>query len=540
MYNLRLLRLLRHSVITKSAGRALTHSPPCRLLASHHKRRPQLGAVPSDQLDQLKADYLDRRSELSNEDWHRVRNILTDSYKYINGSNVDAVVLGLCSSAEKLPLAKSYLSYLQAQGIEPNAATLGRLLRVYNAAYHTRTLSDEEQAEIVHICDTLQGAHETLDASSCEHLIHGLVATKQHWQRAVPLLDMMKVTSAPSVAAYSTLAAKAFSAEQPELAWRLLEEMLQARKLPKCEVYLAHLAQSAQQAQTLGAQLERLLLFLERHDIVISDLVAQQLLALAQRLPQQLQVTATRLDRMGKCGACQQHLQHVAISDAQFAELRESFLAKVLIRNDVFQKSTPQEVARFKQYVEQTAPYDCVIDGLNVAYSTGNKKPPQQLAKLLATVVRYFKERRKRVLVLGRQHMRNWSKPAMQYIQNNASVFLTNNLTHDDPFLLYATLHSGQDTDFFSRDLMRSHAFLLGSELKAVFRRWQQEHQYSLVTQTQTGQIIVKEPIRYRLSAHKVGNVWHVPCCEAYTPNPPESFEVPEKWLCLSIAQNVV
>lgn len=108
--------------------------------------------------------------------------------------------------------------------------------------------------------------------------------------------------------------------------------------------------------------------------------------------------------------------------------------------------------------------------------------------------------------------------------------------SHDDPFLLYATLHSGQDTDFFSRDLMRSHAFLLGSELKPIFRRWQQEHQYSLVTQTQTGKIIVKEPIRHRLGAHKVQQVWHVPCCEQYTPHPPDSFEVPEKWLCLKIA----
>lgn len=97
-------------------------------------------------------------------------------------------------------------------------------------------------------------------------------------------------------------------------------------------------------------------------------------------------------------------------------------------------------------------------------------------------------------------------------------------------------MHSGQDTDFFSRDLMRSHAFLLGSELKPIFRRWQQEHQYSLATQTQTGKIIVKEPIRHRLGAHKVQQVWHVPCCEQYTPHPPDSFEVPGKWLCMKIA----
>lgn len=64
--------------------------------------------------------------------------------------------------------------------------------------------------------------------------------------------------------------------------------------------------------------------------------------------------------------------------------------------------------------------------------------------------------------------------------------------SQDDPFLLYATIKSGQSTDFFSRDLMRSHAFLLGPELKTIFKRWQQEHQYSLVTQTHSGKIIIK------------------------------------------------
>ncbi|TDG42460.1 hypothetical protein AWZ03_011114 [Drosophila navojoa] len=536
MYNLRLLRQLRYSLVLQNSGTSLAPLPPCRLLAGQHKRRPQLGALPSDQLDRLKSEYFERQCALSNEDWQHVRSTLTESYRHVNGTNVDAIILGLCSKAEQLPVAKSFVEHLKTQGIKPNAATMGRLLRVYNAAYHTRELSEAEQSEIVEICDTLQNAHDVLDASSCENLILGLVATTHHWDRALPLLDMMRLTSTPSVSAYSALIAKAFSADQLELGWRLLDEMVQARKMPKCEIFLSLLAHSAKDERTLSVQLERLFCFLELHDILISELVAQQLLALAQRLPQRLQVSTTRLERFGKCSNCQQNLQHVAISDAQFTELRESFLQKVLIRNDVFQKTTPEELQRFKQYVEKTAPYDCVIDGLNVAYSTGTKKPPAQLAKLLATVVRYFKERRKRVLVLGRQHMRNWSKPAMQYIQSNASVFFTSNLTHDDPFLLYATLRSGQDTDFFSRDLMRAHAHLLGTELKAIFRRWQQEHQYSLVTQTQTGQIIVKEPIRYRLSAHKVGNVWHVPCCEAYSANPPDSFEVPEKWLCITIA----
>ncbi|XP_016987023.1 mitochondrial ribonuclease P catalytic subunit [Drosophila rhopaloa] len=527
MYNLRLLRKV-------LPGGCHSHQ---RCMASQHKRRPQPGGLPPDRLEQLRSDLFERHQDLSGAEWTEVRQSLVDSYKHINGHNVDAVILGVCSGPHQLSLAKNYVEFLRSQGSAPNAATLGRLLRVYNAAYHERPLNSTEQAEILEICRTLQAEHETLDANSCEHVIHGLVATNDDWQSALPLLEMMKVTSAPTVAAYSALAEKSFNVESPEqeLAWRLLEEMAAARKPPKCEVYLALLNRLASESDKLPAQLKRLMQFLERHEILVSQRVAERLQELAQQVPQLLEVSSTSLGPLGKCQACQKHLQPVAITDEQFRQLSECFLERVLIRRDVFQRSTPEEVARFKKYVEKTAPYDCVIDGLNVAYSTGTKKSPQQLAKLVATVVRHFRDQDKRVLVLGREHMRNWSKQAMHYVQSNASLFLTNNLSHDDPFLLYASMRSGQDTDFFSRDLMRSHAFHLGPELKPIFRRWQQQHQFSLVTQTQTGRIIVKEPVRHRLSAHEVAGTWHVPYCEAYTQHPTESFEVPANWLCLKL-----
>ncbi|XP_020808788.1 mitochondrial ribonuclease P protein 3-like [Drosophila serrata] len=216
-----------------------------------------------------------------------------------------------------------------------------------------------------------------------------------------------------------------------------------------------------------GAQLRRLLKlqFLEHHEILVSQRVAERLRDLDHHPRGQSHATGA----LGKCQACQHHLQPVANTNEQFRQLSECFLERVLISRDVFERSSPEEVARFKKYVERTALYDC-------------------LAKLVATVVRHFRDQDKRVLVLGREHMRSWSKKAMHYVQNNARLSLTNNLSQDDSFLFYATLRSGQETDFFSRDLMRSHAFHLGPELKPIFRRWQQEHQLSLVIQTQSGQ----------------------------------------------------
>jgi ribonuclease P protein 3 len=59
------------------------------------------------------------------------------------------------------------------------------------------------------------------------------------------------------------------------------------------------------------------------------------------------------------------------LTDKQFKTLSESFLKSVVLGRDVFTKSTPSEITAFQTFLKQSYPYDIVIDGLNVAYSTG-------------------------------------------------------------------------------------------------------------------------------------------------------------------------
>lgn len=106
--------------------------------------------------------------------------------------------------------------------------------------------------------------------------------------------------------------------------------------------------------------------------------------------------------------------------------------------------------------------------------------------------------------------------------------------SQDDPFLLYATLKSGPSTDFVSRDLMRGHAHLLGPELKPIFRRWQQEHQYCLEMDSHPDNVNIREPIKFQTNAHTMDGCWHIPCTDVYDPTPPETFTLPSKWLCIA------
>lgn len=50
--------------------------------------------------------------------------------------------------------------------------------------------------------------------------------------------------------------------------------------------------------------------------------------------------------------------------------------------------------------------------------------------------------------------------------------------SEDDPFLLYAALHSGNHCRFVSRDLMRDHkACLADGGTRQLFFKWQRGHQ---------------------------------------------------------------
>lgn len=388
MHLTKLCRFLSTKIIT-------SYIPPQTVIATRSAsnfKRPKV-ITKSDQLAEIKNTYFRNRTELNTNDWQNLTEILIKNYKHINKNNVDAVIVGICSDAEHLSLAKSYIKHLQSSGKEPNDATWGKLLKAYNASYHNKggtkeALSPEEQREILEIYEKMKTKHEILDSSSCENLIYGLVATEK-WQDGLALLEMMKISSnTPSMPAYTEMIIKAFATNDLPLGWKLMQQMIEQRKQPKCEIFLTLLDTILKyHMDNFVKEIEYLFKFLETYDIVITQKVVKTLLEIALKHPKLLQVTETNLKRFGKCSTCGLHMQNVSLSEEDFKKLQDSFLQKVLIRNDIFLKSTPEEVKQFANYIERTGPYDCVIDGLNVAYSMGSKKPPQALANLVRNFI---------------------------------------------------------------------------------------------------------------------------------------------------------
>lgn len=74
----------------------------------------------------------------------------------------------------------------------------------------------------------------------------------------------------------------------------------------------------------------------------------------------------------GVCKYCQSNLEPAHVSKEDYEELKAAFLNPVLIGKDIFQKTKPEEFNKFLRFLEKAAPFDVVLDGLNIAFK--NKK----------------------------------------------------------------------------------------------------------------------------------------------------------------------
>lgn len=201
-----------------------------------------------------------------------------------------------------------------------------------------------------------------------------------------------------------------------------------------------------------------------------------------------------------------------------------------MIGRDIFTKSTPDELVHFKDFLSKMQPFDVVLDGLNIAYSAGQRKPSDLYASLLSVVVNHFANQNKRVLVLGRVHMTRWPRRHWDEIKAKATIFLTQNISQDDPYLLYCALSSGQKTIVVSKDLMRGHKFLLKNRRhKMMFDRWLNQRQYLLIRVNKKNVPIFEVPLPYSEVPQKLDGIWHVPFITQL-----DKESLYKTWLCIN------
>ncbi|VEN35039.1 unnamed protein product [Callosobruchus maculatus] len=486
---------------------------------------------------------MDNSTVKSLNDWKNVRNsILEHSYnsgKYTK-NNIDALIINYCANKKDCDLGTSYLNFLKKENIEPNLATIGKYLKLLytiNADMvfkEGKKLPVIEEELILRYYEDLRRDYPVLDSYSLENAILALSVTSK-WRTCLDLLKDIEATATPNNLCYSSSIAAAFINKEEELGWAMLEEMLQCERIPNSYAFHGYLSRLRRHRskRLIIEKLEMLFLFLQKYDMKCPEDVIKNIADLADGL--KLLNIFTTVSFKGICQNCQSRMTNFELTPNEFAELKGAVLENVIVGKNVFSKTDPDELERFKKFVTNMGTFDVVLDGLNVAYSAGTKNSPVVHSGLVAAVVSHFVENRRRVLVLGRKHMNKWPKQNWGYVNENATVFLTQNISQDDPYLLYCALQSGQNTVIVTRDLMRSHRFLLESpNLKKNFNRWLNQRQWQLVRVDEQRGPIFRKPPPFTVTTQKANGLWHIP----YEQNKVnEKDQYIDTWLCLKTTQ---
>lgn len=320
-------------------------------------------------------------------EWESVRKELIANERFVNSSNVDAFVIGTCSKERRLDIAKSYVDYMKSKSLNINDASAGKLLRLFynhhqnEAMEDCEKISDEDEAEIVKLCDSLLGKYEIVEASLAENLIHGLCLTK-NWMKSLDLLNQIRMTSSPNATTYSIIISKAFDEDHNELAWNLLSKMSNEQFMPKS----ATLLKVFKKFQRDDVETEKMLSLMSERSVMLPERTIEQY---HEAFKATRECNIVRIKRNGHCPSCSNKLPSIKLNRQEFEKLSNNFFNDVMIRNDVFIKTNPAEVKNFMRFVDKTAPFDCVIDGLNVAFSHG----AQQSSKMFARNVKKFEDK---------------------------------------------------------------------------------------------------------------------------------------------------
>ncbi|KAM8783061.1 mitochondrial ribonuclease P catalytic subunit isoform 1-T1 [Rhynchonycteris naso] len=456
----------------------------------------------SEQWDKFKEDF--KRKE-NFEDW-----IISQMAHY--NSSVD--------------VAKSLLAWVAAR----NNGIVGYNLLVkylYLCVFHKQT------SEVFDVYEIMKARYKTLESGGNTLLIRGLIHSDR-WREALLLLEDIKKVMIPSKKNYHDCIKGALLHQDVNIAWNLYQELLSHDLVPMMETLKAFFDFGKDiRDDRYSNKLLDILLYLRNNKLYPGELFAHSIKTWFESLPgEQWKGQFTTIQKNGQCLGCGKTIESVHLSPEEYEFLKEKVMRDVIDGGDQYKKTTPQELKRFQNFVKCCPPFDIVIDGLNVA----KMFPKARESQVLLDVVSQLAKQNLRMLVLGRKHMLTpcfrWRKDEIQKVQKQASCFFADNISEDDPFLLYATLHSGNHCKFITQDLLRDHkACLPDAKAQRLFFKWQQGHQLAIINKLPGSKITFQHILNYDTVVQTTGDSWHIPCDEDLVER--YSYEVPTRWLCL-------
>lgn len=421
---------------------------------------------------------------------------------------------------------QSLFAFIRDENVQPNHPLISKCLFM--------CVSCKDEDGLLWCVDWLEDSQRRMDKGTIANIISGLCLTDR-WRESrkfVAKADAMDCMSARILEPYTIAACEH---GDRELAGNLLEDHIQRDLMPSeasCLRLLSTFGGSAEMhcVEENERIVRRLLDYMKEKRHYPPKSVAEELGTwFKSKANEKWEVSHTEINPEGICKSCKNRLELLKLDQAEFDNLREEIFLKVIRGGDVFRKTTPQELEAFMEFVDSGPTYDIVLDGLNVANIKKRRTPGRVLRQFVEHLARGLGLR---CLVLGRHHMlkqqSQYERRDMAVIQDLADCFFTQNMSEDDPFMLYATLHSGVRTQYISRDMLRDHKALLSPRAHLAFIKWQRSHQLVPVD-LRDGKAVFEKILAHDTVIQCTESSWHIPYDDG---SPRFSYEVPLTWLC--------
>lgn len=350
--------------------------------------------------------------------WESIRKEMLQNNR--NSVNVDSLIIARCLSGVRVDIAKSYSNFLNSKNINFTESYIIQLIRLYTVQYRRNVeekLTQEQRDEMLGLCKTIINKFDILDPTTAEVIISGLSFTHE-WREAEKFFAMTEKFHKLS---YSNFISRAIAEGDDKLTWKYLNILAENQTVPKLFVF----SEWFKKHELNMEKIEEMLEYIGNNDILLPE---NELTNISNLLSKSYVCNLVTINHKGKCPSCSNSLPGVKLMQSEFEKLAKRFLEDIIIKSDVFIKSNPKEIERFKAFVEKTIPYDCVIDGCNVAYSQGNKFSPKVYSNILYQVVKHFVDKKQKVLVIGRKYMEKWPKKEINFVKENANLFLAEDL----------------------------------------------------------------------------------------------------------------
>uniref|UniRef100_A0A8C4KXV4 Mitochondrial ribonuclease P catalytic subunit n=1 Tax=Equus asinus TaxID=9793 RepID=A0A8C4KXV4_EQUAS len=479
---------------------------PHLFAAGAAKKRSQMNPQSKDHVLSPVRDTIQLPTKpLNSEEWDKLKE---DFKGKANFENWISSQMAHCRSS--VDVAKSLLAWVAAK----NNGIIGYDLLVkylYLCVFHKQT------SEVIDVYEIMKTRYKSLESGGNSLLIRGLIHSDR-WREALLLLEDIKKVMIPSKKNYHDCIQGALLHQDVKTAWDLYQELLGHDVVPMLETLKAFFdfGKDIKDDQYSNKLLD-ILLYLRNNQLYPGESFAHSVKTWFES---------------GQCLGCGKTIESIRLSPEEYEFLKGKILRDVIDGGDQYKKTTPQELKRFQNFVKHCPPFDIVIDGLNVA----KMFPKSRESQVLLDVVSQLAKQNLRLLVLGRKHMlrqgSRWRRDEMEMVQKQASCFFADNISEDDPFLLYATLHSGNHCKFITKDLMRDHkACLPDAKTQRLFFKWQQGHQLAIINRLPGSKITFQRILSHDTVVQTTGDSWHIPYDEDLVER--YSYEVPTKWLCL-------